>query len=298
MRADSWQGLVTNASPFAIPPGSAVEQVNLVSRIPGQITTRGGMQRVTGIGATSGVLDCFPYTFGGKTILVTQRADGSLAAVESPTYGCKPSGGYEPNLSAPTVTTSSSYTYRYVEGSFDTFEPVIPDLISCGASECLSAADGGDAFTTTWTGTLDADSCEASLADRAIDGGTASAVADCSVAVTIPACGGTSVPSTTVPSAPRNLKAAFIGEGAILTWDVPLSDGGSPIIDYDVETSIDGGEESSPLPSRLDPPLVLEWLASGARVLAWRGSSAVPSDWTLEIDTQASTDGGTTWTGV
>jgi len=40
---DKWAGLVTNASPYAIPPGAAVTQVNLQVLTPGQLVVRSAM---------------------------------------------------------------------------------------------------------------------------------------------------------------------------------------------------------------------------------------------------------------
>lgn len=297
MRAEQWPGLVTNASPFAIPPGAAVEQVNLISSIPGQVTTRGGMRKVSGIGAASGILDCFPYTLDGKTVLITQRADGSLAAVQSPMYGCQPTGGFEPNLSTPSAFVTSSYTYRYVEGANDAQSSSVPDLSACGGSECSGAADGGDAFTASWSVTLDTAVCDAPVGDPAVDGGTAKAAAGCDDLVSLPACGG-GTGAATVPTAPRNLSVTFAGDSASLTWDAPSSDGGSPIIDYEIDTTINGGAGPTPLPDAPDPPVVTAWGSTSAQVLAWTSASPLPSDWTLELEMQASTNGGTTWTGA
>lgn len=44
---EKWAGLVTNASPYAIPPGAAVTQVNLQAIAPGQLAVRPGLQAVT-----------------------------------------------------------------------------------------------------------------------------------------------------------------------------------------------------------------------------------------------------------
>jgi len=40
---DKWQGLVTNASPYAVPPGAAVTQVNFQCLSPGAISVRMGV---------------------------------------------------------------------------------------------------------------------------------------------------------------------------------------------------------------------------------------------------------------
>ena len=42
-----WGGLATNASPYAIPPGAAVTQVNIQAIVPGQISVRPGTTSVS-----------------------------------------------------------------------------------------------------------------------------------------------------------------------------------------------------------------------------------------------------------
>jgi hypothetical protein len=44
---EKWAGLVTNASPYAIPPGAAVTQVNLQVIAPGRLEVRPGTQAVS-----------------------------------------------------------------------------------------------------------------------------------------------------------------------------------------------------------------------------------------------------------
>lgn len=44
---EKWAGLVTNASPYAIPPGAAVTQVNLQAIVPGQVSVRPGSTNVS-----------------------------------------------------------------------------------------------------------------------------------------------------------------------------------------------------------------------------------------------------------
>lgn len=39
---DTWKGLVTNGSPYALPPGAAVAQTNFQCRKPGELSCRGG----------------------------------------------------------------------------------------------------------------------------------------------------------------------------------------------------------------------------------------------------------------
>lgn len=44
---DTWKGLVTNASPYSIPPGAAVTQVNLQVLTPGRLVSRPGTVAVS-----------------------------------------------------------------------------------------------------------------------------------------------------------------------------------------------------------------------------------------------------------
>lgn len=53
---EKWAGLVTNASPYAVPPGAAVTQLNVQVINPGQLVVRNGHTNVswsTATGATT-----------------------------------------------------------------------------------------------------------------------------------------------------------------------------------------------------------------------------------------------------
>jgi hypothetical protein len=78
-----WAGLVTNASPYAIPAGAAVEQTNLVTTVPGQLTTRGGMQRVVTTPAASAVLDCYPRVTSTVVQMLTLNAAGEVVLLSN-----------------------------------------------------------------------------------------------------------------------------------------------------------------------------------------------------------------------
>ena len=56
IRISKWSGLVTTASPYILPAGGAVEQINAQSIIPGQLTVRGGMKAVTATGLPNDAL--------------------------------------------------------------------------------------------------------------------------------------------------------------------------------------------------------------------------------------------------
>lgn len=51
---EKWNGLVTNASPYAIPIGAAVTQVNLQALVPGRLSVRPGLNAVTFSSLTGG----------------------------------------------------------------------------------------------------------------------------------------------------------------------------------------------------------------------------------------------------
>ena len=150
MRTDSWGGLMTNASPFAIPAGAAVEQVNLCADVPGQIYTRGGMMPVAFVQQAGALLDCYPYVFEGRTFLVSLRSDGSLVALESPAYGQPLASPQEPLLSAGTGLVAASYTTQYVESGSLAPDPPQP------ASVLFGLLEGGSATTQAWTYSLNA----------------------------------------------------------------------------------------------------------------------------------------------
>jgi hypothetical protein len=78
---DNWKGLVTNASPYATPPGSAVTQVNFQCIRPGELTTRNGQTTVTfttHTGATTAPVVMVRHQLGAQECLVYQTAAGTL----------------------------------------------------------------------------------------------------------------------------------------------------------------------------------------------------------------------------
>lgn len=72
-----WAGLATNASPYGLPPGATVSQVNLQCLSPGQVTPRKGMT-VTALTGSSPVIQTFLYHHDGQATVVYQREDGSI----------------------------------------------------------------------------------------------------------------------------------------------------------------------------------------------------------------------------
>lgn len=72
---DKWAGLVTNASPFSLPPGAAVTQVNLQIISPGQVTVRPGLATVS-LGTVGGTVRSSMRVPGTNDRIIFQTADG------------------------------------------------------------------------------------------------------------------------------------------------------------------------------------------------------------------------------
>jgi phosphoribosylformylglycinamidine (FGAM) synthase-like enzyme len=78
---EKWAGLVTNASPYAIPPGASVEQVNLQVIVPGRVTVRSGLQAVTFASSdstTASIRTAFRYQSGNTEQLIYQDSAGKI----------------------------------------------------------------------------------------------------------------------------------------------------------------------------------------------------------------------------
>ena len=78
---DKWPGLVTNASPYAIPPGASPEQINLICINPGQLVVRDGLGSKTypSNDTSSGtIIKMFRYQDQSLENLLYQDADGNI----------------------------------------------------------------------------------------------------------------------------------------------------------------------------------------------------------------------------
>lgn len=76
-----WAGMATNVSPYAMPPGAAVTQVNVQCLVPGQVSVRPGMASVswtTHSGSTVPVTTIRRFQNGTLETVVYQNASGSL----------------------------------------------------------------------------------------------------------------------------------------------------------------------------------------------------------------------------
>jgi len=78
---DNWKGLVTNASPYALPPGAAVTQINWQCVRPGELSARGGQAAVTFASITAGTtipVVMARYGIGTSECVLYQDAGGKL----------------------------------------------------------------------------------------------------------------------------------------------------------------------------------------------------------------------------
>jgi hypothetical protein len=83
---DKWAGLVTNASPYAIPPGAAVTQVNLQVISPGKVTVRPGTAAVSFVahtGSTQPIVRAFRYPRATESV-VYQNSSGQIFVARGP----------------------------------------------------------------------------------------------------------------------------------------------------------------------------------------------------------------------
>jgi hypothetical protein len=74
---DTWKGLVTNASPYALPPGAAVVQTNFQCRKPGELSARGGQTAAT-LAVTAQFLEMFRCPVNGQERVVYLSASGNV----------------------------------------------------------------------------------------------------------------------------------------------------------------------------------------------------------------------------
>lgn len=83
---DTWRGLVTNGSPYALPIGSAVTQSNFQCRRPGELVARNGQTSVTFTTHTAGttqVVEMFRCPIGADECVVYQSADGHIRVAKA-----------------------------------------------------------------------------------------------------------------------------------------------------------------------------------------------------------------------
>jgi hypothetical protein len=120
----------------------------------------------------SDILDSYPYTYGGKSYLVSLLADGTLVALESPAYGA-PATATPPTLNSAAGVVRTSYALDYIDGDSGDAPPpppppppplVFTGVIDgngpwefaldanevCAGTGKLDEVDGGSATTATF----------------------------------------------------------------------------------------------------------------------------------------------------
>lgn len=112
MKTENWSGLITNASPYALPPGAAVEQLNFHNAIPGQLTSRGGMRKVAHVGDRLALSDVCSVQIDGKVFLLALGEDG-LHALESPVAGEETGAPLVPSPSNDGGVVRTTYLWQY-----------------------------------------------------------------------------------------------------------------------------------------------------------------------------------------
>lgn len=118
---EKWAGLVTNASPYSIPPGAAVTQVNLQVINPGQLAVRPGAATVNfadPTGVTTPVTVAMRTPYGGSEKIVYQNSAGQIyvsSVSRSPKYPVRllHAGGILLfNVSGTTYNVSPAYFWN------------------------------------------------------------------------------------------------------------------------------------------------------------------------------------------
>lgn len=83
---DKWSGMITNASPYALPGGACVYQSNIQCLRPGQLQTRGGLATAatvkTGADTANPVVSAVRYSVGAiENVVVHSGTSISFVAV-------------------------------------------------------------------------------------------------------------------------------------------------------------------------------------------------------------------------
>lgn len=239
IQIEKWAGLVTNASPYAIPPGATVEQVNVQCLVPGQLTVRPGMQPVTmpqAVPAGVTVIKAFRYQHGIDEHLVYQTSDGAIystqIAAQVTPAGAPPSpptivsalagvASMTVTLTAPSATGGSAITGYSFQVSSDNKAT----WVGAGSSSTLSAT-----LTNLTAGV--GYYVRAAASNQYGQGAYSGAYG-----VVTP-----SAPTLVTPPGPPTNTTAVAGNAvATVRWSAPASTGNAPITSYVVELSKNRG---------------------------------------------------------
>lgn len=106
---EKWAGLITNASPYAIPPGACVTQTNVQCLKPGQLQGRLGLQAVSNIAGAGRVFSAVRVVAGTKEEIVAQQ--GSVIA---PLRSSAASTGFAASTANPVSLAAAANGNVYV----------------------------------------------------------------------------------------------------------------------------------------------------------------------------------------
>lgn len=111
IRISKWPGLVTAASPYILPAGGSVEQINAQSLIPGQLTVRGGMGDVEAAGVQGGSMTA------GTVVTVRLTMNQVSIVTGNPTFTLTVNGvARSAAYSSGSGTNTLLFTYTLVAG--------------------------------------------------------------------------------------------------------------------------------------------------------------------------------------
>lgn len=234
---EKFAGLVTNASPYALPPGAAVTQVNVQCLSPGQLNVRPGLQAYTlssTVSATLPVVASFSFPHSGGSIIVYQDAVGNIFSGK-PTQS---SGG--PSLTGvPSAPLNITATASNASATVAWDSPTFTGGGDITGYTVQRSTDGG----TTWTYALSATAQSATV--TGLTNGVAyvfRAAATNNYGIGPYSSATSSVTPVGAPDSPSSLSATAANSGASLSWTVPTNNGGTAITDYVVEYSGNAGQ--------------------------------------------------------
>jgi hypothetical protein len=235
---EKFAGLVTNASPYAIPPGAAVTQVNVQCISPGQLNVRPGLQAYTlssTVSATQPVVSAFSFQHAGGSIVVYQDAFGRVFSSRATAVD-----GGSSLTGVPSAPRALTATAGSASVSLDWLEP---EFAGGGGGvtgyTIQSSIDGG----TTWAFSMSTTDSLATV--TGLTNGRAyvfRVAATNNYGISAYSTASASVTPVGVPDSPTNLIVSAANSGAALTWTAPTNNGGSAITDYVVQYSVNAGQ--------------------------------------------------------
>jgi titin len=234
---EKFAGLVTNASPYSLPPGAAVTQVNVQCLSPGQLSVRPGMQAYTlssTVSATRPVVASFSFQHAGGSVIVYQDAVGTIFSGRSTASDGAPSLTGVP--SAPLNVTAVPQTSSV---ALDWDPPAVTGGSDITGYTVQVSLDGG----TVWSYALSATASAATAAG--LTNGQAyvfRVAATNNYGIGPYSAASASATPVGAPASPTNLLATAANSGASLTWSAPTNNGGSVLTDYAVEYSANAGQ--------------------------------------------------------